>query len=204
MTPVLVEETVVSSYSFEEPKIEEPKPEEPFVIDNSQHYLQLVEEQVAEEHSFSYQEEQQDDIHEEMPEIQLIIKNEEPLSQPVMETMREPVKEPEREPVVMKIGSRVLTEDEIEEKRRFEEQKKALEDRAERLRRMSFNIKGNESVDDIENVPAYMRKNMKLDNGVSSSDTFYSGYTVGHNDEQNNPQATIQTINTFLDGKKPD
>ena len=104
----------------------------------------------------------------------------------------------------MKIGERFLSADEIEEKRRFEEQKKALEDRAERLRRMSFNIRGTESNDDMENVPAYMRKNMKLDNQVASSDPYYSGYSVGMNDNQDNPQAAIQTINTFLDGKKPD
>jgi len=111
---------------------------------------------------------------------------------------------PEQQNEVIKIGDRILTQDEIEEKRRFEEQKKLLEDRAERLRRMSFNIKGTESNDEMEAVPAYMRKNMKLDNQVSSSVPYYSGYTVGVNDQQNNPQASIQTINTFLDGKKPD
>jgi cell division protein FtsZ len=56
----------------------------------------------------------------------------------------------------------------------------------------------------MEAVPAYMRKNMKLDNGVASSDSYYSGYSVGVNDNPDNPQAAIQTINTFLDGKKPD
>ncbi len=100
--------------------------------------------------------------------MQLVIKNEEAA----------------KEPVVMKIGERILTEDEIEEKRRFEEQKKSLEDRAERLRRMSFNIKGADSNDEMEAVPAYMRKNMKLDNQVPSSDSYYSGYTVGMNDKQ--------------------
>lgn len=106
----------------------------------------------------------------------------------------------------VKIGDHFLTQDEIEEKRRFEEQKKALEDRAERLRRMSFNIKGTDSTDDVESVPAYVRKNIELDNTVASADRFYSGYSVGINDEnkQDNQQASIQTINTFLDGKKPD
>lgn len=120
--------------------------------------------------------------------IELVIKNEQQM----------------QEQVVMKIGERVLTEDEMEEKRRFEEQKRALEDRAERLRRMSFNIKGNESTDEMEAVPAYMRKNVKLDNGVASADNYYSGYAVGMNDQNKNSQASIQTINTFLDGKKPD
>ena len=116
------------------------------------------------------------------------------------------VEEPVREPVVMKIGERVLSEDEIEEKRRFEEQKKAFEDRASRLRSLSINIReGNESnEDDIESVPAYKRKNMNIENGVASSDTFYSGYTVGVNANTENPKGFIQTINTFLDGKKPD
>lgn len=121
--------------------------------------------------------------------LTLIIKNEQPQAEKKEE---------------VKVGSHVLTEFELEEKRRFEEQKKALEERAERLRRMSFNIKGGESSDDLENVPAYVRKNMQLDDNVASSDTFYSGYSVGVNDQKNDTQASIQTINTFLDGKKPD
>ena len=103
-----------------------------------------------------------------------------------------------------KIGSHVLTEHELEEKRRFEEQKQALEDRAERLRKMSFNIKGTESADELENVPAYMRQNVNLDNSVASVNNFYSNYSVGTNEDQQQVQASIQTINTFLDGKKPD
>lgn len=122
------------------------------------------------------------------PELQLVIKNEMP-----------------KEEMPTKIGDHLLTEDEIEDRRRFEEQKKALEDRAERLRRMSFNIKGTESADEMEAVPAYVRKNMKLSDEVASSDTFYSGYSVGVNNEQDDKtRASIQTINTFLDGKKPD
>lgn len=100
-------------------------------------------------------------------------------------------------------GDHRFTADEMEERRRFEEQKRALEERAERLRKLSFNIKG-EHADDMENVPAYMRRSVNLDNEASSSDTYYSGYSIGVNDQQNNNQASIQTINTFLDGKKPD
>jgi cell division protein FtsZ len=120
--------------------------------------------------------------------MQLVIKND-PVAQ-------EPVK----------IGGHVLTEFEMEEKRRFEDQKRALEERADRLRRMSFNIKGNESNDDLENVPAYVRRNVNVDNTVASADQHYSGYSVGVNKDQqgNNSQGAIQTINTFLDGKKPD
>lgn len=120
--------------------------------------------------------------------LQLIIKNE----------------LPKDEPVQFRIGEHVLTADELEEKRRFEEQKRSLEERAERLRRMSFNIKASESSDDMEAVPAYVRRNVQLNDEVASSDVFYSGYSVGINDQQQNNKGSIQTINTFLDGKKPD
>jgi cell division protein FtsZ len=182
MAPVLVEMPVISY------NITEQKPIEVFVAEPVEQYTpQPVAETpapVVEPAPIYMREEKRAD---EIP-MQLVIKNEEPA----------------REEIVMKIGERILTQDELEEKRRFEEQKKSLEDRAERLRRMSFNIKGTESSDEMEAVPAYMRKNTKLDNGAGSSDSYYSGYTVGVNDHDANPQAAIQTINTFLDGKKPD
>lgn len=108
------------------------------------------------------------------------------------------------EPKVESVFERNMSEQELEEKRRFEEQKRQLEERAERLRNLSFNVKTSEPVntDDYENVPAYLRKEMNLDKSVNSADKFYSGYTVGKEDSKN--QASINTINTFLDGKKPD
>jgi cell division protein FtsZ len=182
MAPTLVEAPAVS-YSVPEYRHEAIVEQE----EETSHYIQPVEEQFTAYAQASPVFTQEEKRADEIP-MQLVIK----------------VEEPVREPVVMKIGERILTEDEIEEKRRFEEQKRALEDRAERLRRMSFNIKGTESTDEMEAVPAYMRKNQKLDNQVASSDSYYSGYSVGRNDNQDSPQAAIQTINTFLDGKKPD
>ena len=131
---------------------------------------------------FAYEEKQEEEIG-----MRLVIKKEEPV----------------QEDIIIKRGERVLTADEIEENRRFEEQKRALEDRAERLRRMSFNIKSTDSADEMESVPAYMRKNVQLDNQASSDRPFYSGYTVGM-DNNNNNKGGINTINTFLEGNKPD
>ncbi len=119
-------------------------------------------------------------------------------------TMQQKNEEREKEVVSVKIGSRVLTEDELEEKRRFEEQKKAFEDRAARLRSLSMNIKGGDSGDDIESVPAYLRKNMPIDNTQTPSDSHYSGYSIGNSGDDNSSPSEIHTINTFLEGKKPD
>jgi len=112
----------------------------------------------------------------------------------------------EEKPTTRTISERFLTEHELEEKQRFEEQKRQLEERAERLRNLSFNIKPSDPVDmaDIENVPAYLRKEMSLEKGINSADSYYSGYTVGFKNEQEDNQVSINTINTFLDGKKPD
>lgn len=120
-----------------------------------------------------------------IPNLELVIRNSEPVA-----AKEQPVK----------VGERYLTEDEMEERRRFEEQKKALEDRAERLRRMSFNISGTDNAEIVENVPAYQRRQVNLDDDQKNADSYLSGYTVSGTDSQ----SRINTINTFLDGKKPD
>lgn len=112
-------------------------------------------------------------------------------------------------PAEAPIFERHLSAQELEDKRRFEEQKRQLEERAERLRNLSFNVRPAEGPvsypsDDLENVPAYMRKDAGLNTGMRSSDSFYSGYTVGAQQHSDGKEISINTINTFLDGKKPD
>ncbi|MGX5820499.1 cell division protein FtsZ [Chitinophaga lutea] len=82
-----------------------------------------------------------------------------------------------------------------------EEQKRKQLERVAKLRSISFNVKNMENNQEIENVPAYLRRNIDLDNGAGSAEQFYSSYTVGNGQDN---QAEINTINTFLDGKKPD
>jgi cell division protein FtsZ len=83
----------------------------------------------------------------------------------------------------------------------MEEQKRKQAERVAKLRSISFNVKGIDNATELENVPAYIRRNIDLDNGSGSAESFYSNYTV--TDSHHN-QAEINTINTFLDGKKPD
>ncbi|PUZ29205.1 cell division protein FtsZ [Chitinophaga parva] len=78
-----------------------------------------------------------------------------------------------------------------------DEQKRKQAERVAKLRSISFNVKNMENNQEIENVPAYIRRNVDLQNGTANAGDFYSNYTV-------NNQAEINTINTFLDGKKPD
>jgi len=111
--------------------------------------------------------------------------------------IKTPAKSMEEPEYKVKIGDRYLTEEELEERRQFEEQKRALEERAERLRRMSFNISGTDNADEIEHIPAYQRRAGNLPQ--DPNDDQLSGYTV-----RDNRQNNLSTINTFLEGNKPD
>ena len=82
-----------------------------------------------------------------------------------------------------------------------EEQRKKAAERLQKLRNLSFNIHAAEPNNEFESVPAYLRRNLELYNTISPAENFYSNYTV-QSDENN--QVQISTINTFLDGKKPD
>ncbi|MBO9730473.1 MAG: cell division protein FtsZ [Chitinophaga sp.] len=85
----------------------------------------------------------------------------------------------------------------------LEEQKRKQAERVAKLRSISFNVKNMDNNAELENVPAYLRRNVNLDNGAGSAEHFYSNYTVSGEPGQNN-HTEINTINTFLDGKKPD
>lgn len=82
-----------------------------------------------------------------------------------------------------------------------EEQKRRAAERIQKLRNLSFNINGADPNNEFETVPAYIRRNLELYNTISSVENFYSNYEV-KNDENN--KSSISTINTFLDGEKPD
>ncbi len=82
-----------------------------------------------------------------------------------------------------------------------EEQKRRAAERLQKLRNLSFNVNANDPNNEFETVPAYIRRNMELYNNNSQVENFYSNYEVK---ADHNNQAQISTINTFLDGKKPD
>lgn len=82
-----------------------------------------------------------------------------------------------------------------------EEQRRKAAERLQKLRNLSFNINAADPNSEFDNVPAYLRRNMELYNTINTVENFYSNYTV-KTDENNKTE--ISTVNTFLDGKKPD
>ncbi|MCF1716045.1 cell division protein FtsZ [Flavihumibacter sp. RY-1] len=120
-------------------------------------------------------------------DMQLVIKDEQPAAeQPLAPSTQSSFIPSAEEPAML---------DEVEE------QKRKAAERIQKLRNLSFNINAADPNNEFDTVPAYIRRNLELYNTVSPAENFYSNYTV-KTDEHNNTQ--ISTINTFLDGKKPD
>jgi cell division protein FtsZ len=82
-----------------------------------------------------------------------------------------------------------------------EDQKRKAAERLHKLRNLSFNVNAADPNNEFETVPAYIRRNMELYNSTSQIENFYSSYEVK---KDHNNQTQISTINTFLEGKKPD
>ena len=139
---------------------------------------------------------------EELTSLRSTIKEDEPVFEMQM-VVKEPHKAAEvQKPIVQQTQPIMMSNvedrampDETEELRR-----RAM-DRIAKLRNLSFNINAADPNNEFETVPAYLRRNMELNNSVADVESFYSNYTVKSTD---NNQAEIGTINTFLDGKNPD
>jgi cell division protein FtsZ len=147
------------------------------------------------------------------PQVQVIemkLPEPTPVSEPIIQksegsemqlVMREPVAVPAPRPVSEAQMQASIEDDSMMDE--VEEQKRRAAERIQKLRNLSFNM--NNAADannEFDAVPAYVRRNMELfGSTLTSVENFYSKYTVGKDE---NDQTQISTINTFLDGKKPD
>ncbi len=133
---------------------------------------------------------QQPAVKEDEPEsaMQLVVKETEAAEE-------KPVVTESTQPILSTIVEEPAMPDETEELRR------RASERIAKLRNLSFNINAADPNNEFETVPAYLRRNMEIHNQIADVETFYSNYTVRSDD---NNRAEINTINNFLDGKKPD
>jgi len=128
-------------------------------------------------------------VNEESPcDMQLVMRNDIPAAdRPLAHHSQQPLTASNEEPAL---------QDENED-----QQRRATE-RLKKLRNLSFNINAADPNNEFETVPAYIRRNMELyGSSTSAVENFYSNYEV-KTDENN--QTKISSLNTFLDGKKPD
>ena len=134
--------------------------------------------------------------------VQPAIQNDEPVMEMHMVVKEQPETAEDKpqaqfqtQPFISNTVEEPAMQDETEELRR------RASERIAKLRNLSFNINAADPNNEFETVPAYLRRNMEMHNQIADVETFYSNYTVSSDDKN---QAEINTINNFLDGKKPD
>ena len=148
------------------------------------------------------QPEQESNTTEELIPLRSKVKEDEPLFEMQMVVKEAHKAAEEQQPIVQQTQPIMMSN--VEEQAvadETEELRRRAMDRIAKLRNLSFNINAADPNNEFETVPAYLRRNMELHNSIADVESFYSNYTV-KSDENN--QAEIGTINTFLDGKKPD
>ncbi|MEY4703783.1 MAG: cell division protein FtsZ [Bacteroidota bacterium] len=82
-----------------------------------------------------------------------------------------------------------------------EDLRKRAHERLAKLRNLSFNVGSGDPNSEFETVPAYMRRSMDVQVQLADVETFYSHYTVKSTNET---KIDTNSINKFLDGKRPD
>ncbi len=138
--------------------------------------------------------------NEELPPLQTKVQEDEPVIEMQLVVKSHQAAEDEQhvqqtQPIMISNVEEPAMQDEAEDLRR-----RAVE-RIAKLRNLSFNINAADPNNEFETVPAYLRRNMEMHNSIADVESFYSNYTVKMDD---NNQAEISTINSFLEGKKPD
>ena len=172
------------------------KPVTGFLQKPSMIYAEPQQDQAAEQKPVQQELPNVEEQKEKQVSIQFVNDDEESFDMQLVEKNTSQVEESTKQKFQLPVNEEPPVYDEAQEQR-----KKAAE-RLQKLRNLSFNI--NNPADpnsEFENVPAYLRRNLELYNTISPAENFYSNYTVQADD---NNKAEINTINTFLDGKKPD
>lgn len=105
----------------------------------------------------------------------------------------------EEAPVIMHLNEPAQPQLSAEEEMQLQKRKQV--ERLQKLRNLSFNVNNSDPNSELETVPAYIRRNMDLQDNSNHVENYYSKFEVSSDDKN---QGQINTINTFLDGKKPD
>lgn len=86
-------------------------------------------------------------------------------------------------------------ENTIISKAQTDEQLKKAQDRVAKLKELSFKLKSPNGLSELENEPAYKRRNINLDSTPHSSESQVSRYTLSENDDK---KVEIRPNNSFL------
>jgi len=209
---------IYAEHTEEEPLLEEM--EEIPVIEEMEEFEEMEEEEMVEmeeivmqdDSAVTMQEVVEEEVEEEIVEVAEITMQAAPAQEPVVYESSFRMEEEPTMQLVMREESSFNTNQNTAKKHPSsldmpmddaEEQRRKVAERIQKLRNLSFNINNaSDPNNEFDAVPAYVRRNLDLfGNTMASVENYYSKYTV---EKDENNQTQISTINTFLDGKKPD
>ena len=209
---------IYAEHTEEEPLLEEM--EEMPVIEEMEEFEEMEEEEIVEmeemvmqdDLAVTMQEIVEEDLVEEIVEVAEITMQAAPVQEPVVyESSFRMEEEPTMQLVMREESSFNANQNNAKQHSSSfdmpmddaEEQRRKVAERIQKLRNLSFNINNaSDPNNEFDAVPAYVRRNLDLfGNTMASVENYYSKYTV---EKDENNQTQISTINTFLDGKKPD
>jgi len=91
------------------------------------------------------------------------------------------------------------SEDLSEKKMTLDEQQKLANERLQRIKELSMKLKTPTGLNDLENEPAYVRRNIELKNSQHSSESNVSKFSVNdETDENGNKNSGLKSNNSFL------
>ena len=93
------------------------------------------------------------------------------------------------------VVSEQINEEELAKKTQKDEQQKKNLDRIQKLKELSLKLKTPKGLNEMEHEPAYVRKNINLENVPHSSESQVSRYTLTENEEK---KIEIRPNNSFL------
>jgi len=203
---------IYAEHTEEEPLLEEM--EEIPVIEEMEEFEEIEEKMEEEEmvEMVEMEEIVEEEVEEEIVEVAEITMQADPAQEPVVYESSFRMEEEPTMQLVMREESSFNTNQNTAKKHPSsldmpmddaEEQRRKVAERIQKLRNLSFNINNaSDPNNEFDAVPAYVRRNLDLfGNTMASVENYYSKYTV---EKDENNQTQISTINTFLDGKKPD
>jgi cell division protein FtsZ len=134
------------------------------------------------------------DLDDPVPEIKFVVNHEQP-QPPEKEYRKQPVAEVHpNEPVELFRKKEISKPGILTEEEKTEHEKRAL-DRVEKLRQLSMKLKTPGGLADLENEPAFRRRNVELSDEKPSEDTRISRYTLSNDEEEG---TTLRSDNSFL------
>ena len=166
-TPVAITPVIAETKTEETPEVIDEISTEPFLI-TKQEEVELVKE---EEKQVTIEFEITNKIVSEVVSVP-----------PVDEIIEQPVAE-------------VKSEEPSAEKIQEEEQRKKAQERILKLKELSFKLKTPSGISDMENEPAYKRRNVDLDSPPHSSESQVSRYTLSEGEDK---KIEIKPNNSFL------